>query len=175
MVALTAMMAGASVDDGFSKSGCTPLGGATNGILVRSKPNDDKSKVDRSMLARSRESRSKVDQSSFDRSTLDTSTPAITKPMFTNQHCTRSEVFPFPSFPKISPCLTFFYLFSWVSLSSMYPLLSPSFFLLQHQSEPNGYFTKTDMCERIEERVRHGYDGMTDWTVYGNMMALVQS
>lgn len=133
MVALTAMMAGASVDDGCSKSGCTPLGGATNGILVRSKPNDDKSKVDRSMLAKSRESRSKVDQSSFDRSTLDTSTPAIIKPIFTNQHCSRSEVFSFPSFPKMSSCLNSFYLFSWVSLSSIYPLLSHSLFLLRHQ------------------------------------------
>lgn len=85
MVALTAIMAGASVDDGFSKFDSIPLGGATNGILVRSKPNDDKSKVDRSMLARSRESRSRLDQSSFDRSTVDTSTPAITKPIFTNQ------------------------------------------------------------------------------------------
>lgn len=85
ITALTAMMAGASVDVGLSKFGCTPLGGATNGILVRSRPNDDKSRVDRSILAKLRESRSKVDQSSFDRSTLDKSIPAISKPMVTNQ------------------------------------------------------------------------------------------
>lgn len=77
ITALTAIMAGASVSGGFSKFGCTPLGGATNGILVRSRPKDDKSKVDRSILARSRESRSKVDQSSLVRSTLDKSIPAI--------------------------------------------------------------------------------------------------
>ncbi len=87
---LTAMMAGASVDVGFSKFDCTPLGGATNAILVRSRPNDDKSKVDRSILARSRELRSKVDQSSFDKSILDKSIPAISKLMFTTQRGTLS-------------------------------------------------------------------------------------
>lgn len=87
---LTAMMAGASVDVGFSKFDCTPFGGATNAILVRSRPNDDKSKVDRSILARSRELRSKVDQSSFDKSILDKSIPAISKLMFTTQRGTLS-------------------------------------------------------------------------------------
>lgn len=85
ITALTAMMAGASVDVGLSKFGCNPLGGATNGILVRSRPNDDKSKVDRSILAKLRELRSKVDQSSFDRSIVDKSIPAISKPMVTTQ------------------------------------------------------------------------------------------
>lgn len=155
MVALTAMMAGASVDDGFSKSGCTPLGGATNGILVRSKPNDDKSKVDRSMLARSRESRSKVDQSSFDRSTLDTSTPAIIKPMFTNQHCTRSEGFSFPSFPKISPCLTFFYLFSWVSRFRLCTLFCPKVFSCFNTSQSPMGISRRQICVR---ELRRGFD-----------------
>lgn len=117
MVALTAMMAGASVDDGFSKFGCIPLGGATNGILVRSRPNDDKSKVDRSMLARLRSSILKVDQSSFDRSIFDTSTPAISKPISTTQCYVRSPIWKgvFSSFIFLFQillcCLNSFYLF----------------------------------------------------------------
>lgn len=82
ITALTTMMAGASVDVGFSKFECTPLGGATNAILVRSRPSDEKSNEDKSILARLRESRSKVDQSRFDRSILDRSIPLISKFMF---------------------------------------------------------------------------------------------
>lgn len=155
MVALTAMMAGASVDDGFSKFGCTPLGGATSGILVRSTPNDDKSKVDRSKLAKSRESRSKVDQSSLDRSIFVTSTPAISKPMFTTQHCTKSEKgFFFLSFPNIPPCLTSFYLFRFGVAFFYVPLFSHSLFrAFDTRSEPNGYFTERDMCERMKGKI----------------------
>lgn len=121
MVALTAMMAGASDDDGLSKFGCTPFGGVTNGILVRSKPNDDKSKVERSILDRSRSSIMKVDQSSFDRSIVDTSTPPISKPMFTTQCCVRTEqdFFSFFLFQIFLPVSLPSIFLGWVTLSSM--------------------------------------------------------
>lgn len=153
ITALTAMMAGASVDDGFSKFGCTPLGGATNGILVKSRPNDDKSKVDRSILARSRELRSKVDQSSFVRSTFDKSIPAISKLMFTTQRGTLSEesVFsyffskdsPFVSLPSIS--------WDWELCFRLYVALfffsQSLFFVLRHQIRANWIF-RGERCVR---------------------------
>lgn len=181
ITALTAMMAGASVDVGFSKFDCTPLGGATNAILVRSRPNDDKSKVDRSMLARSRELRSKVDQSSFDRSILDKSIPAISKLMFTTQRGTLSEeCVSLISFPMIPPCLTSFLpstsLIGSCAFVSMHLFFLRVFLRAPTPDQSQLDISQREMCER-EWRRRYGmiYGGVTDCIVYGDMMAALNA